>query len=170
MASQPRRFITLSGGDHMEREPDWRNTRRLLGGAMAAALVLSAAACTAAQLPSAASSTAWATESQTPSWTTQPVGPTFEASPAVTPGADATSSYVTAPTDTPTAVPVALARVAPLPGGKWTSAHWTHGGTPRALPKSGAASGGHFRVFGCAGATSPLTRPAQLMQARTHRR
>lgn len=132
----------------MERGPDWRNARRLLGGAMAAALVLSAAACTAAQLPSAASSTAWATESQTPSWTTQPVGPTFEASPTVTPGADATSSDVPAPTETPTAVPVALASVAPLPGGKWTSLHWTHVPTPQAFTKAKADFGGHLRVFG----------------------
>ena len=136
----------------MGRGPDWRNVRRLFCGAMAAALVLSAAACTAAELPSAATSNAGVTESQTAAWTPQLVGPTPEASPAVTPEASATSSYVTAPTEATTAAPVALSSVAPLPAGKWKSLHWTQVTTPPAFVQAEARlSGdfnGQFSVFG----------------------
>jgi len=131
----------------MERGPDRRSARRLLCGVTTAALLLSAAACTAAQLPSAAISTPGATESPTPLSTPGLAAPTFNASPAVTPEAEATSSYVTAPSEAPTAVPVALSSISPLPAGRWTSLHWTQVTKPQAFAHTQANSG-RFNVFG----------------------
>ena len=136
----------------MRRGPDWTGRQRLFCGAITVALLLSTAACTAAQLPSAANSTTDTTSSTSAPSTQASALPTAEASSVVTPAADAaaTLSYVTDPPATPTAAPVALSSVSPLASGKWTSIHWTHVATPPAfaLVSANPLGFGGFKVFG----------------------